>query len=57
MEELHLSDTLQRYFSDIFLCCDEENSGKASLNKVIDLIKSGNVPEEVLTKVIYFKPQ
>lgn len=56
MEELHLSDTLQRYFSDIFLCCDEENSGKASLNKAVELIKSGNVPEEVVTQVIHLKP-
>lgn len=55
MEELYLSDTLQRYFSDIFLCCDEENSGKALLSKAIELIKSGNIPEEVITQVIHIK--
>lgn len=51
MEDLQLSEALQRYFSDIFLCCDEENSGKASVSKAVELIKSGNVPEEVVTQV------
>lgn len=52
MDELYLSDTLQRYFSDVFLCCDEEKSGKATLAKTVELIKSGNVPEEVISQVI-----
>lgn len=51
MEELQLSDALQRYFSDIFLCCDEENSGKASVTKALELIKSGNVPEDIIAQV------
>lgn len=51
MDELQLSDTLQRYFSDVFLCCDEEKSGKASLSKTTELIKSGNVPEDVISQV------
>lgn len=51
MEELQLSDALQRYFSDIFLCCDEENSGKASATKALELIKSGNVPDDVAAQV------
>lgn len=51
MEELQLSDALQRYFSDIFLCCDEENTGKASVSKALELIKSGNVPEDVVSQV------
>lgn len=51
MDELHLSDTLQRYFSDVFLCCDEENAGKASLNKTIEVIKSGNVPDDIISQV------
>ncbi|KAL3272409.1 hypothetical protein HHI36_013885 [Cryptolaemus montrouzieri] len=51
MEELHLSETLQRYFSDIFLLCDEESSGKASVTKTIELIRSGNVPEHVIDEI------
>ncbi|KAJ8946784.1 hypothetical protein NQ314_008767 [Rhamnusium bicolor] len=53
MDELHLSDTLQRYFSDVFLCCDEEKSGKATLTKTIELIKSGNVPEDVISQQFF----
>lgn len=51
MDELQLSETLQRYFSDVFLCCDEEKSGKTSVNKTVELIKSGNVPEDIITQV------
>lgn len=51
MEELQLSETLQRYFSDIFLLCDEENSETASVLKTIELIRSGNVPEHVIVEV------
>ncbi|XP_018576410.1 ralBP1-associated Eps domain-containing protein 1 [Anoplophora glabripennis] len=51
MDELYLSETLQRYFSDVFLCCDEEKSGKATLSKTVELIKSGNVPEDVITQI------
>ncbi|KAK4874129.1 hypothetical protein RN001_013489 [Aquatica leii] len=51
MEELKLTDTLQRYFSDFFVCCDEENTGKVSVNKTLELIKSGNVPQEVVLQI------
>ncbi|RZC27684.1 ralBP1-associated Eps domain-containing protein 1 [Asbolus verrucosus] len=51
MEDLQLSETLQRYFSDIFLCCDEEKCGNASLTKTVELIKSGNVPEDVISQI------
>ncbi|XP_057665271.1 ralBP1-associated Eps domain-containing protein 1 [Diorhabda carinulata] len=51
MDDLQLSDTLQRYFSDVFLCCDEDNSGKASLTKTIELIQSGSVPEDVISQI------
>ncbi|KAF7273929.1 hypothetical protein GWI33_013390 [Rhynchophorus ferrugineus] len=51
MDELHLSETFQRYFSDIFLCCDDDKSGKASLTKTIELVKSGNVPDDVLAQI------
>lgn len=51
MEELCLPDALQRYFSDFFVCCDEDKTGKASLPKTLELIKSGNVPEDVIAQV------
>ncbi|XP_049826358.1 ralBP1-associated Eps domain-containing protein 1 isoform X2 [Aethina tumida] len=51
MDELHLSDTFQRYFSDVFCVCDEDFSGKASQHKTIELIKSGNVPDEIIAQI------
>ncbi|XP_018327968.1 ralBP1-associated Eps domain-containing protein 2 [Agrilus planipennis] len=51
MEDLQLSDTLQRYFSDFFVCCDEEKIGKVHVNKAIELIRSGNVPHDVVTQI------
>ncbi|KAL1498185.1 hypothetical protein ABEB36_009022 [Hypothenemus hampei] len=51
MDELHLSDALHRYFCDIFLCCDEDKSGKASLHRTKDLIKSANIPEDVTAQI------
>lgn len=54
MDDLHLSDTLLRYFSDVFLCCDEDKSGKASVTKTIELIKSGGVPDDIVAQVICF---
>lgn len=51
MEELKLTNALQRYFSDFFVCCDEENTGKVAVNKAIELIKSATVPQDVLSQV------
>ncbi|KAB0794153.1 hypothetical protein PPYR_13773 [Photinus pyralis] len=51
MEDLKLTDTLQRYFSDFFVCCDEENTGKVSVSKALELIKSGNVPQDVILQI------
>lgn len=53
MDDLHLSDTLFRYFSDVFLCCDEDKSGKVSVTKAIELLKSGGVPEDVILQVMF----
>lgn len=53
MDDLHLSEALERYFSDFFLCCDEENSGKVQVSKAVELIRSGNVPDEIITQVSY----
>ncbi|KAF5274187.1 hypothetical protein FQA39_LY18732 [Lamprigera yunnana] len=51
MEELKLTGTLQRYFSDFFVCCDEDNTGKVSIGKTLELIKSSNIPQDVITQI------
>lgn len=51
MDDLLLSEAFQRYANDYYTYFEEENSGKVPTNKVIDLIKSGNVPEDVLNQV------
>lgn len=51
MDELQLSETEQRYFSDLFVCCDNENTGKVPVKKAIELFRSGNVPNDVLNQV------
>ncbi|KAH1026188.1 hypothetical protein HUJ05_010746 [Dendroctonus ponderosae] len=51
MDELQLSETFQRYFSDIFLCCDEDKSGKASLYRTTELVKSGNIPDDIIAQI------
>lgn len=51
MDELQLSETEQRYFSDLFVCCDNENTGKVPVNKAIELFRSGNVPNDVLNQI------
>lgn len=51
MDELQLSETEQRYFSDLFVCCDNDNTGKVSVNNAVELFRSGNVPLDVLNQV------
>lgn len=54
MDELQLSETEQRYFSDLFVCCDVENTGKVAQNKAFELFRSGNVTTDVLNQVSVF---
>lgn len=51
MDEFQLPEALQRCFNNYFLCLDDEKSGKVHINKVVDLIKSGNVPDDILSQV------
>lgn len=51
MEELKLTDAMQRYFSDFFVVCDENSSGKVPVKKVLELIRSGNVNQEAVNQV------
>ena len=51
MDHVQLSDALQRYFSDLFTCCDEEKSGKVQAKRATDLIKSANLSDEEISQV------
>ncbi|KRT81135.1 HLH domain-containing protein, partial [Oryctes borbonicus] len=51
MDEFHLPDALQRYFNNYFVALDDEKSGKIHINKVVEFIKSGNVPDDVLSQI------
>lgn len=51
MDELQITETEQRYFSDLFVCCDNDNTGLAPVNKAVELFRSGNIPNDVLTQI------
>ncbi|XP_065164761.1 ralBP1-associated Eps domain-containing protein 2 [Atheta coriaria] len=51
MDTLFLPDPMQRYFYDFFQCCEEDKSGKVDVNKLLELIRSGNVPDETIDQI------
>lgn len=51
MDELQLTETEQRYFSDLFVCCDTDNTGKVSVNNAFELFRSGNISSDTLNQV------
>jgi hypothetical protein len=51
MEEIQLTETEQRYFGDLFVCCDSDNSGKIPIYKASELFRSANLPLDVLKQV------
>jgi len=53
MEEIQLSETEQRYFGDLFVCCDSDNTGKIPIYKASELFRSANLPLDVLKQVIH----
>ena len=53
MEEIQLSETEQRYFGDLFVCCDSDNTGKIPVYKASELFRSANLPLDVLKQVIH----
>lgn len=53
MDDLHLSETEQRYFGDLFvLCCDTEYTDKVPLYKACELFRTSKVPPDVIKQVI-----
>jgi hypothetical protein len=51
MEEIQLTETEQRYFGDLFVCCDSDNTGKIPIYKASELFRSANLPLDVLKQV------
>lgn len=52
METLTLSDVEQKYYSDLFVYCDTDNTKKvASSGRVRDLFRAAQLPNEVVLQV------
>uniref|UniRef100_A0AAY4ENH1 RALBP1 associated Eps domain containing 1 n=1 Tax=Denticeps clupeoides TaxID=299321 RepID=A0AAY4ENH1_9TELE len=52
MESLTLSDVEQKYYSDLFVYCDTDNTKKvASSGKVVELFRAAQLPSEVLLQI------
>lgn len=52
MESLTLSDGEQRYYSDLFIYCDTDNTKKVASNgRVLDLFRAAQLPSEVVLQV------
>lgn len=54
MESLTLSDVEQKYYSELFLSCDVDNTKKVASNgKVLDLFRAAQLSNEVVHQVQY----
>ncbi|KAJ3606896.1 hypothetical protein NHX12_026414 [Muraenolepis orangiensis] len=52
MESLTLSDCEQRYYSDLFVYCDTDNTKKVASNgRVLDLFRAAQLPSEVVLQI------
>ncbi|KAG9347529.1 hypothetical protein JZ751_005097 [Albula glossodonta] len=52
MESLTLSDVEQKYYSDLFIYCDTENTKKVASNgRVLDLFRAAQLPNEVVLQI------
>lgn len=51
MEEVSLTETETRYYGDLFLCCDEEKTGKIPMLKASELYRSANLSNEKILEV------
>ncbi|XP_054618623.1 ralBP1-associated Eps domain-containing protein 1 isoform X1 [Dunckerocampus dactyliophorus] len=52
MESLTLSDVEQKYYSDLFVYCDTDNTKKvASYGRVLDLFRAAQLPSEVVLQI------
>ncbi|KAK7906958.1 hypothetical protein WMY93_015570 [Mugilogobius chulae] len=52
MESLTLSDVEQKYYSDLFVYCDTDNTKKVvSSGRVLDLFRAAQLPSEVVLQI------
>ncbi|XP_066556655.1 ralBP1-associated Eps domain-containing protein 1 isoform X2 [Amia ocellicauda] len=52
MESLTLSDVEQKYYSDLFIYCDTDNTKKVASNgRVLDLFRAAQLPNEVVMQI------
>ncbi|XP_067097922.1 ralBP1-associated Eps domain-containing protein 1 isoform X1 [Osmerus mordax] len=52
MESLTLSDVEQKYYSDLFVYCDTDNTKKVASNgRVLDLFRAAQLPSEVVLQI------
>lgn len=52
MESLTLSDVEQKYYSDLFIYCDTDNTKKVASNgRVLDLFRAAQLPSEVVLQI------
>lgn len=51
MEEVSITETESRYFGDLFLCCDAENTGKVPILKATEMFRSANLSNDVIRQV------
>lgn len=51
MDDLELDTAQQRYFQDLFLCCESE--GKVPALKATELFRSANLSNEHIRQVIF----
>lgn len=52
MESLTLTDVEQKYYSDLFIYCDTDNTKKVASNgRVLDLFRAAQLPSEVVLQV------
>uniref|UniRef100_A0A671WC51 RALBP1 associated Eps domain containing 1 n=1 Tax=Sparus aurata TaxID=8175 RepID=A0A671WC51_SPAAU len=52
MESLTLTDNEQKYYSDLFVYCDTDNTKKVASNgRVLDLFRAAQLPSEVVLQI------
>ncbi|CAD7684458.1 unnamed protein product [Nyctereutes procyonoides] len=53
MEGLTLSDAEQKYYSDLFSCCDTESTKKVATNgRVLELFQAAQLPSDVVLQIM-----
>lgn len=51
MEEVTLTEPETRFYSELFQCCDVENTGKVPMLKATELFRSADIANETVIEV------